>query len=59
MPQTTEQKQDSAAERAANKRSVRAQLRHLDARGYRAERERAKLQLLLSKHEAERALEKA
>jgi hypothetical protein len=48
MPQTKEERQLSAATRAANKRSAFEQLRHLDAHRHAAVKERAKLQRLLN-----------
>jgi hypothetical protein len=51
MPQTKDERRESAAVRTANKRSAFEQLRHLDAHRYAAVKERAKLQLELQKQE--------
>lgn len=46
MPQTKDERRESADARAANKRSAFEQVRHLDAHGHAAVKERAKLQLV-------------
>jgi len=55
MKKTKEQKQEEAILRSAEKRSVRAQVRALDAAGHAAVKERARLNTLLEKHMAEKA----
>jgi hypothetical protein len=43
MKKNREQRQEAAAERAAEKRTPAEQLEHLDTNGYRALKERARL----------------
>jgi hypothetical protein len=58
MPKTKEIKREQAEAREFEKRSVRAQIRHLDAKGFSAKKERARLNKLLEKSESEKILKK-
>jgi hypothetical protein len=55
MKKTKEQKHEEAILRKVEKRSVRAQLKSLDAAGHAAVKERARLNALLEKHITEKA----
>jgi len=58
MPKTKEIKREQAEAREFEKRSVRAQIRHLDEKGFSAKKERARLNKLLEKSEGEKILKK-
>jgi repressor of nif and glnA expression len=58
MPKTKEVKREQAEARAFEKRSVRAQIRHLDEKGLSAKKERARLNKLLEKSDGEKILKK-
>jgi repressor of nif and glnA expression len=58
MPKTKEIKREQAEARGFEKRSVRAQIRHLDEKGFSAKKERARLNKLLEKSEGEKILKK-